>query len=278
MKRIDKYKNKSFLEIGCGNGYILKILNEIGFQDLVGIEPAIQKTENIDGISFLKEFVTKDLDLGKRFDFIFSFGVYEHVEDIDMLSSFCRSHLKANGELFIYTPNCHRSLVSGDPGVFVHEHIKYFTKNSIKYHLSRHGFFEIENMSDDHALVIYARKNKKNQKEKIICTPYNNYQKKLDENLEKIKSILCNSNVMVHGVCSSLNNILGWISRNFNFVLIDNDNTKHGRIFFNKKVHSISGVNLRAFNTVLIVPTFFSAAIKAAYKQRGFRGQFRMVT
>ena len=33
-----------------------------------------------DGILFLREFITNDLKLNIRFDFIFTFGVYEQIE------------------------------------------------------------------------------------------------------------------------------------------------------------------------------------------------------
>ena len=278
LKRINKYKTESVLEIGCGSGYILKVLKEMGFQDLVGIEPSIEKTEKIDGVLFLKEFVTKELCLDKKFDFIFSFNVYEHVENIDNMTFFISNHLKVNGEIFIYTPNCHKSLITGDPEVFSHKHTQYFDESSIKYHLSKHEFDVIESLSDDYSIAIHARKTGKNYQNESSVMLYDNYQEKLDEKLEKVKNLLLkNKKIIIHGACNSLHNIIGWLGRDSDFLLVDNDNSKCGKIFFNKKVHDISSVNLEDFDTVLIVPTPFSDAIKSSYMQKGFCGQFVMV-
>ena len=275
LKRIDKYKkNISVLEIGCGNGYVLKTLKEMGFQNLIGIEPSLKKTERVNGILFIKEFVSKELELHKRFDFIFSIGVYEHIEDIDNITSFSKRYLNPDGELFTFVPNCEKSFVTGDPGIFVHEHLQYFVENSFKYHLSKHGFGVIENQSDHHALAIYAKETKEISNREDV-TPYDSYKKKVDNKLKEISNTLRNGNLIVHGACNALNNILGWLGRDFNFILADNDNTKHGKMFFNKKVQPISAVDLASFDTVLIIPTFFSEPIKAAYRKAGFHGQFK---
>ena len=93
--------------------------------------------------------------------------------------------------------------------------------------------------------------------------------------MKEIRNILLNDNLIVHGACNALNNILGWLGGNFNFTLVDNDSTKHGKMLFNKKVQPLSAVDLGVFNTVLIIPTLFIEAIKAGYRKAGFKGQFK---
>lgn len=277
LKRVEKYRRDiSILEIGCGNGYILKMLKELGFQDLAGIEPSLKKTTRVHDVLFIKEFVAKELALDKKFDFIFSIGVYEHIEDIDGITSFSKRHLKPDGELFIYVPDCEKSFATGDPGIFIHQHIQYFVANSLEYHLSGHGFSVIENLSDDHALVIYAKATKEISHRKGVFL-YNSFQEKVDNNLMKFSNILRNDNLIVHGACNTLNNILGWLDGNFDFVLVDNDITKHGKMFFNRKVYPISAVDLAHFKMVLIIPTFFSEPIMSAYRKAGFNGQFKTI-
>ena len=279
LKGIDNYKTKSVLEVGCGNGYILKILKEVGFQHLVGIEPSLEKTEEVDGILFLKEFASNKINLDTRFDFIFTSGVYEHIPDIDSITSFCNNHLDDNGVLFIYVPNCSRYLADGDPAVFAHEHIHYFVESSIKCHLSKYGYEVIDNQSDDHALAVYAKKNDVIRNENFVVEAYKKFQNKIDGKLEKVSKILSDNNsVIIHGACNGLNNILGWLGRDFDYTLVDNDNTKHGKTFFGKRVESFDTLNLVNYDTVLIIPAYFSEAIKAAYVERGFRGQFKMLT
>src|SRR3989338_6196176 len=56
LSKIDSGKYKSAVEIGCADGYLLRCLKAKGLKKLVGIEPSISKTEERDGILFLKEF------------------------------------------------------------------------------------------------------------------------------------------------------------------------------------------------------------------------------
>lgn len=277
LKRIKKHKKDiSILEIGCGNGYVLKALKKMGFHKLVGVEPSIEKTTNVEGILFIKEFVDENFELGKSFDFIFSFGVYEHIKDINGITKISEKHLKENGELFIYVPDCMRGFDQGELGIFAHQHIQYFVASTLRYHLRKHGFDIAEDFSDRHALAIIAKRSENvaaSDKSEIFFE----YQKKIDYKLENISKILSKRNLIVHGACNALNNILGWIGGDIDFTLVDNDTMKHGKKFFNKYIHSISMVNLDRYNTVFIVPTFFSEAIINDYKRAGFKGEFQTI-
>ena len=275
LNSINEFKTKSILEIGCGNGYILKSLSKRGFKDLVGIDPSINLEKQTKGIKFLREFITSDLKLNSKFDFIFSFGVYEHIDDINSVTSFCTNHLKEGGSLFIYVPNCKKGLALGDPALFIHEHIQYFVPDLIKYHLSTHGYEIVDDQSDDHAIAVYAKKNAEVYEEKYIIDSHKEFQNKINEKLELFKTSLCkDDNVIIHGACNSLNNILGWQDADFNFTLVDNDNTKYGKTFYDKKVEPLSAIDLANYGTVLILPAYYSDAIKADYLKKGFQGKF----
>jgi len=271
---VDEYKTKAVLEVGCGNGYVLKYLKNRGFRHLVGIEPSIKRTEEVGGILFLKEFITNDFELEDRFDLIFSFGVYEHIEDIDSITRFCNNHLNKGGKLFIYVPNCAKALTDADPAVFAHEHVQYFVPSSIKYHLSRHGYEVIDDRSDEHAITVYARKGEESKHEKYDIKSCKQFQNEIDKKLELVKSTLRDNKVVIHGACNSLNNILGWFDHHFDYTLVDNDNTKFGKTFFTKKVEPLSALDLANYDRVLIIPAYFANEIKAAYLKEGFRGEF----
>lgn len=277
IRRLAKHpKDISILEIGCGNGYVLRMLKEMGFHELVGIEPSIEKTMDVEGVLLVKEFANEGLTLEKDFDFIFSFGVYEHIEDVNGVTMFSKRHLKDNGELFIYVPNCMRSLEHGEPSLFAHQHIQYFVARTLKYHLKKHGFDIAEDFSDMHALALIAKKSESIVADDPVGRFYK-YQKKVDAKLDNINNYLLQRNLVVHGACNALNNILGWLGGDFDFTLVDNDTMKHGKMFFNKQVHSISMVDLDRCNTVLIVPTFFSNAIMDTYEHAGFKGKFQLI-
>lgn len=276
LKRIETYKgNISILELGCGNGYILRALNKMGFSDLSGIEPSLERTEEVDGVLLVKDFVREDLELGKEFDIIFSFGVYEHIEDVKSFTSFSLRHLRPDGELFIYMPNCEKSLDSGDPGMFTHQHVHYFVKRSLINYLRHHGLVVKEDVSDAHALAMFAGRSDKVE-DHYEFKGYAGYQDLVDGRLHNVGNVLKSKNLIIHGACNSLNNILGWDGRDYDFTLVDNDMTKWRRTFFGKHVHSISDINLAEYDTVLIVPINFADDIMKSYRSAGFEGKFRV--
>ena len=273
LEGIEQFKNKPVLEVGCGNGYVLNSLKKLGFKTLYGIDSSTE-TKNLNGISFIKKFITEKTQLKLNFDFIFSFGVYEHVSDINSLTTFCSNHLNDDGMLFIYVPNCYQQLTLGDPGVFTHEHVHCFVPSSIKNHLLKHGYEIVDDKTDEHAIAVYAKKVKRKKDEKHTFELFNHFQNKIDQKLDDIKNILPKGNIIIHGASSALNNILNWLNSDFDFTLVDNDNTKHGKKYFNKKVEPISSIDIKNFNTVIILPVFFSKDIKADYIKRGFKGKF----
>ena len=140
LDHIHKFKKKAILEIGCGNGYVLDFLKNKGFKDLTGIDPSLNIHEKKTKINLIDKFVTQKLNLKKKFDFIFSIGFYEHVFDINEITSFSINHLKDNGEIFLIIPNFSSSLNNGNPDLFAHEHINYFTKKVIKQHFKKPFF------------------------------------------------------------------------------------------------------------------------------------------
>ena len=107
---------------------------------------------------------------------------------------------------------------------------------------------------------------------------FNQFESKVDRKLEVVKNILSTSNVIVHGACNTLNNILGWLDGDFDFTLVDNDNTKHGKKYFNKIVESLSSINVKNYSKVIILPAYFSNDIKADYIKKGFEGEFIVIS
>ncbi len=275
LDRINRYKHGSILEIGCGNGYVLKYLKKLGFKDLTGVDPSLNKSFKEKKINLLNKFVTKKLNLKKKFDFIFSIGFYEHVFNLNEITSFSLKHLNDDGEIFLVIPNFFSSLTNGNPDLFAHEHINYFTKKVMIEHFKNHSLQLTKDLTDKHSISLYLKKVTKIKKreEKIKFINYQ-YDKKLDKNIIKISRYLTNYNCIVHGACNSLNNILSWSKLNFQFTLVDNDEGKIGKIFYKKKVISIKSLNLEEYDYIIIIPTYFKDEIKKTYIKRGFSGKF----
>lgn len=278
LGKMDLKNCKSAIEIGCADGYVLKCLKKHGLKKLVGIDPSINKTEEVDGILLLKDFANEKLILPQKYELIFSNVVMEHIENINSLMKFCRYNLAENGKIFFTVPNGQKQLEDGDPGLFLHQHIHYYTESSLRYLLSKHGFCVTSILSTKDALGVSAQITKNGEtKIDTEITFYDDYQKKMERVLAKVERILQGNKVIVHGANNALNNILGFLGRNFDFVLVDNDRIKQAKRYFNKIVRSISDIQLGNYDTVLIIPTSFYEEIKADYIKKGFKGKIENI-
>lgn len=106
-------KGKSVLEIGCGRAEILGKLAEHFDCQCVGVDvaeyPQWQQLTPAKSLQLLKTDLSQDVKClgGRKFDFIFSSAVWEHVtHPFEMLTQ-ARDHLAAGGE-FLIKANLHR--------------------------------------------------------------------------------------------------------------------------------------------------------------------------
>jgi 2-polyprenyl-3-methyl-5-hydroxy-6-metoxy-1,4-benzoquinol methylase len=153
---IDKTKNRCILDLGCGNGYLVNYLIELGYN-------AYGTDASEKGIAIAKEknagrFFVQDLSSGTLpaqlekvpFDTIISTEVIEHLYDPALFIAFCRQHLKQGGELIISTPY-HGYLKNLTLSIFnkwdshmnplwLGGHIKLWSKKTLTGLLSDSGF------------------------------------------------------------------------------------------------------------------------------------------
>jgi 2-polyprenyl-3-methyl-5-hydroxy-6-metoxy-1,4-benzoquinol methylase len=111
LNKLPKNTNCLILDIGCGNGKYLKILEKLGFQNLYGIDISseqikLAKESNlfnvkcIDAVDFLK-------NIQEKYDVILLIDVLEHLDleySIELIN-LIYSSLKKEGKLFIQVPN-----------------------------------------------------------------------------------------------------------------------------------------------------------------------------
>ena len=101
-------EGKSALEVGCGSGSCTERLIKI-FPDLEVIEPSPNNIELLH--SRLPEVVChasllEDLDLGRKFDYVFFLNVLEHVVDPVQSLRHLEKLVRHEGLIFISVPNC----------------------------------------------------------------------------------------------------------------------------------------------------------------------------
>lgn len=138
-RTLPDHKGKTFLEIGCGTGYVLRELDRMGLS-VTGLDM------HPDGIVYARKrvpkatFITGDMfrfTPKKRFDALGIFDVIEHIEDDQRALRKCRDLLVSNGMLFITVPARPelRSVYDDISG-----HKRRYTKEMLADLLIRSGF------------------------------------------------------------------------------------------------------------------------------------------
>lgn len=90
----------SYLDIGCGNGFMLGAAKEIGFDDVWGVEPSLHAIEKADDAyrrQIVQGMFSADLFPDKRFDAISCFQTLDHIPDPVGFVRSCLALLKPGG-------------------------------------------------------------------------------------------------------------------------------------------------------------------------------------
>jgi hypothetical protein len=227
-----------------------------------------------------KGFAGKEFKLTKKFNLIYSNAVFEHIADLHDLMTFIKSTLTNDGFLFFGVPNGEFLIRSGDPGLFMHEHIHCFTKLSVQKLLEMHGFYIKQLIESHDDLFVWACKGRSEKTDYAtesiqLCE----YQKKIDRILGNMNSVISSSKIGIHGVNNSLNNILGWgFLDQMNFKILDNDEIKYGKCFFGKKVLKPEFESIKDIESIFVTPQFYFDDIYRQYRNINFDGQIECVT
>jgi SAM-dependent methyltransferase len=78
LRKINVQYDTSILDLGCGNGELLFRLREIGFRDLTGADPFLDKEIRAPGINILKSDV---FGLSGKYDLIMMNHSFEHMDE-----------------------------------------------------------------------------------------------------------------------------------------------------------------------------------------------------
>ena len=141
---------KNIFDVGCGNGVFLRLLLEADPTiDAYGCElnDKARTITKFHGLNVLNA----DLDAALRgvsnhYDAISMWGVLEHVKNPDESIELCARALKKNGFLVVCVPNEQSTAVKELKEkcfTFCPQHLWYFSFNTLKPLLSRHGL-EVE--------------------------------------------------------------------------------------------------------------------------------------
>lgn len=135
-------KEKTVLDIGSNDGTQLKHYKALGY-DVLGVESSktIAKIANDRGIKTLNEFFNLESSrrMGRKFSVINASGVFFHLEELHSVTDGIMEALSEDGVFvvqFLYMKRIMENLAFDQ---IYHEHLLYYTLETIEKLLSRHG-------------------------------------------------------------------------------------------------------------------------------------------
>lgn len=155
--------NAAILDVGCGHGNFLFMLEQLGYRNLVGVDWSSEQLEQAAAICQHARLVPDDTlhylrESNETFDLISCLNVIEHLAKDEIIGflDLIRSHLKPGGRLLIETPNAASpwfgAVAYGD---LTHEW--FFTPKSLADTLLLSGFTHYEARSIMHFARLNAR-------------------------------------------------------------------------------------------------------------------------
>ncbi|MGA7911285.1 MAG: class I SAM-dependent methyltransferase [Candidatus Dormiibacterota bacterium] len=143
-------RGRSFLEIGCGNGFMLEEALAQGYEEVRGVEPsrkAIDAAAPSVRARILLDIMKPGLFEPGEFDTACMFQVFDHLPEPGALLDQVRAVLSARGVLLCFNHNVGslsaRILGERSPIVDI-EHCYLYSPRTMKLLLERHGFDVVE--------------------------------------------------------------------------------------------------------------------------------------
>ncbi len=187
------FSNMNILEIGCGTGYLLKRLSDMGAK-CTGVEPgnhAIKAANKYD-VDIINDYYPSK-NIRDKYDLIIHYGVLEHIEDPIIFLKSLSNNLKPSGQIILSVPNVENSIRTGDLSMVFHEHFSYFNMNSLYNTLSYGGLDNINILESCFGRSLYASgkvgiSNFKFQNNSVMneFNQFNSYKNKVITNTECI--------------------------------------------------------------------------------------------
>jgi SAM-dependent methyltransferase len=161
---IDRYNlyGKDIIEIGCGKGYFLKLLCQLGNNYGVGFDPACPKQNNdaLKGqVKFIADFYSERYANYKG-DLIVCRQTLEHIHDPKGFLKMLRYAIgnQEHTQVFFEVPNALKTFQNLFIWDIIYEHCSYFTPTSLSIIFSSAGFHvcEITEEFEGQYLCVYA--------------------------------------------------------------------------------------------------------------------------
>ena len=263
----NKLKKGTLLEVACFDGYLLDILQKDNW-DIYGCDPATMTKialEKFGAKKIKQEFLSENSYAGKQFDVIIFRNLLEHIYDINKFIQLIGKLLKEDGSIFIDLPNAKTIEQYGGYGLFFHQHISYFSIETMEHFLFLNNF-EIINFKDESPNLFIQAKKSNNIKPKKLLNNFS-YEKLLANNIHISKSIRNffskNKNIIFFGASALATTIFCFLDsdeKNKVKAIYDNESVKHNKLLQGTDIKIQNPSTLKAIgNQVIFITTFFFA-------------------
>jgi len=149
LPQIPRDKNVSILELACGHGTLLGLLQKTGYTNTTGVDISEDQIKKAKELGIQNVFCAEILDYlsssSESYDVIIGIDIIEHLTKSELLTLLdaIKEHLNPGGRVIFRTPNCDAPLGStfyfGD---FTHEiYLNYFSAEQVMLTM---GFSEIK--------------------------------------------------------------------------------------------------------------------------------------
>ena len=148
LKPFMPHRQTRILEIGCATGHLLSLLQQSGYENVLGIDPApacAEAANKLYGVRVMTNTLSNAVVNDQSVDFMILAGVFEHVRDLGTTLPRLGNMLSADGQIYVAVPDASRYAEGEDAPFqeFSVEHINFFGPTSLANLMRANGFSQI---------------------------------------------------------------------------------------------------------------------------------------
>jgi SAM-dependent methyltransferase len=266
------------LELGGGTLYSAQyMVGAMGAASVTVVDPAIAVQPDDRRIRVCRVYFQEDTPVERRYKLIVSFNALEHIPDPLAFLRAAHRNLADDGMIYLKMPECEDSFRMGDLGLCVHEHLSYFTRDSLETLLRCAGFALAGDASYRGALQITARKGKPIADSVCASTSglLARFGERAEAHVERLRAFAHRhrgESVAFVGASVGLSNALylSEIAKDMDVEIYDGDSLKTGRYLpgFDKPIRLTGDKSLEKHTQVFITPVNFFDEIEATLRRR----------
>ncbi len=264
-KQVGSLTGKRVLEVGSGTLYIAeKVVRELGAESFIACDPALRDKTDLPNIEVYRQYFTWERFKDRPIDLVLSINTLEHIPDpFAHLTEIRRLLEPNNGTFFVVIPDCTRGFRAGDVGICVHEHLSYFTPETLTNVLMACGFVVTWIHNEEDTIIATAHPGQaaapesdlSHVSEEFLTIFEAEFRRKLDMARQLIDEHR-QKRLAIHGCSVNLNNTLALlgIQSDPHITLFDGDSNKVGKYLpaFDTPIRASTDEVYRTMDAVIV--------------------------